>query len=81
MTVTSRISFTLPLSETGNSTELSEQSNVILNHRYYLKDENSQPIENADGLFDRVAWALAQVDKQYGALPVEVELTHKDFIL
>ena len=79
MTVSSRISCNLSLSETLKHKELSEQSKIILNHRYYLKDENSQPIEDADGLFDRVAWALAKVDQQYGALPVEVELTHKDF--
>ncbi len=79
MTVSSRVSFNLPLSETLKHKELSEQSKIILNHRYYLKDENSEPMENADGLFDRVAWALAKVDQQYGSLPVEVELTHKDF--
>ena len=79
MTVSSRLSFNLSISERTIHKELSDQSKIILNHRYYLKDENSQPIEDADGLFDRVAWALAKVDKQYGALPVEVELTHKDF--
>lgn len=79
MTVSSRLSFNLPPSEIFTHKELSDQSKIILNHRYYLKDENSNPIEDANGLFDRVAWALAKVDKQYGALPVEVELTHKDF--
>ena len=79
MAVSSNVSLQFPLSETTTHKKLSEQSKIILNHRYYLKDENSQPIEDADGLFDRVAWALAKVDKQYGALPVEVELTHKDF--
>ena len=79
MAVSSNVSFQLPLSERTTHKKLSDQSKIILNHRYYLKDENSQPIEDANGLFDRVAWALAQVDKQYVALPVEVELTHKDF--
>ena len=79
MAVSSNVSFQLPLSERTTHKKLSDQSKIILNHRYYLKDENSQPIEDANGLFDRVAWALAKVDKQYGALPVEVELTHKDF--
>ena len=79
MTITSRISLNLPVSELSSGKKLSEQSEIILNHRYYLKNINSEPIEDANGLFDRVAWALAKVDKQYGSLPVEVELTHKDF--
>ncbi len=59
---------------------ISEQSEIILNHRYYLKDKQGQPIEDAEGLFTRVASSIASVDKDfYGAMPVEVELLEKDF--
>ena len=60
--------------------QLLEQSEVILGHRYYLKDEKHTPIEDAQGLFNRVATAIAEVDHDYyGHLPVEVELLAKDF--
>ena len=49
MTVSSRLSLNLPSSEIFTHKELSDQSKIILNHRYYLKDENSQPIEDANG--------------------------------
>jgi len=59
---------------------LSEQSEVILNHRYYLKDKQGQLIEDSSGLFARVATSIASVDGTvYGALPVEVALLEKDF--
>ena len=55
--------------------QLLEQSEVILGHRYYLKDMNNTPVEDAEGLFSRVATAIAEIDKEwYGHLPVEVEL-------
>jgi len=60
--------------------ELSPQSEIILQHRYYLKDSKHNIIENANGLFQRVAKAIAEVDsKWYGALSVEVELLANDF--
>lgn len=59
---------------------LSPQSEIILKHRYYLKDENHNIIENAEGLFQRVAKAIAEVDAEwYGALPIEVDLLTNDF--
>ena len=42
---------------------LSEQAQVVLGHRYFLKDENSNVIENGDGLFKRVAKAIASIKK------------------
>ena len=60
--------------------QLLEQSEVILGHRYYLKDMNNTPVEDAEGLFSRVATAIAEIDKEwYGHLPVEVELLANDF--
>ena len=59
---------------------LSEQAEIILSHRYYLKDTQHEPIEDSKGLFQRVAQSIAQVDADfYGGLPVEVDLLTNDF--
>ena len=59
---------------------LSEQAEIILEHRYYLKDSNHESIEDSEGLFRRVADSIASVDRNwYCALPVEVELLSKEF--
>jgi ribonucleoside-diphosphate reductase alpha chain len=60
--------------------QISQQSEIILQHRYYLKDEDHNLIENAHGLFQRVAEAIARVDSEwYAALPVEVDLLANEF--
>lgn len=76
---TRRISMNLGPTEQESKPKLSEQSLTILNHRYFMKNEKGDTIEDAEGMFRRVARALAEVDLQYGALPVEVELTETDF--
>ena len=76
---TRRISMKLGVIEQESKPKLSEQSLTILNHRYFMKNEQGDTIEDAEGMFRRVARALAEVDLQYGALPVEVELTETDF--
>ena len=59
---------------------VSPQAEIILQHRYYLKDANHEPIETSTELFQRVAKSIAQVDEDiYGALPVEVDLLANDF--
>ena len=59
---------------------LLNQSEVILEHRYYLRDTEHNLIEDGRGLFQRVARAIAQVDTDYyGALPVEVDLLTSNF--
>tara|TARA_R110000765_G_scaffold232507_6_gene335849 strand:+ start:197 stop:2089 length:1893 start_codon:yes stop_codon:yes gene_type:complete len=58
---------------------LSEQAQVVLRHRYFLKDENNNIIENGDELFKRVAKAVASIDSNYYGLPVEAELLENDF--
>jgi ribonucleoside-diphosphate reductase alpha chain len=40
---------------------------TVLERRYLIKDENNQPIETVEGLFWRVAEAIAAVDKIYQA--------------
>ena len=53
------------------TTTLSPQAETILEHRYYLKNNESEPIEDVDGLFRRVSSAIADVEEQYMTLPVE----------
>jgi len=52
---------------------LSDQAEIILNHRYYLKDTKNTVIEDAPALFRRVANAIASVDTQYEVFPKEVQ--------
>ena len=52
---------------------LSNQAEIILNHRYYLKNTENTVIEDAPALFRRVANAIASVDNQYEVLPKEVQ--------
>ena len=52
---------------------LSNQAEIILNHRYYLKDTENTVIEDAPALFRRVANAIASVDTQYEVFPKEVQ--------
>ena len=61
------------------TTTLSPQAETILEHRYYLKNTESEPIEDVDGLFRRVSSAIADVEEQYMTLPVERELLELDF--
>ena len=58
---------------------LSEQAEVILKHRYLLKDSKGEFVENSDYLFRRVAKAIASIEKTYLTLPVEADLLEKDF--
>ena len=52
---------------------LSDQAEIILNHRYYLKDTENTVIEDAPALFRRVANAIASVDTQYEVFTKEVQ--------
>ena len=61
------------------TTTISPQAQTVLGHRYYLKDENSEPKEDENGLFRRVAKAISKVEDQYLTLPVEKELLENDF--
>ena len=60
-------------------TALSEQAQVVLGHRYFLKDDEGETTEDSNALFKRVATAIAQVEKGYFTLPVEKELLEQDF--
>ena len=45
---------------------LTDNSKVVLEHRYLLKDENNEVIETPNEMFIRVAKALAKPEKSYG---------------
>ena len=58
---------------------LSEQAEVVLEHRYFLKDNKGKAIENGTELFERVAKAIAKIELEYAKLPVEADLYEKEF--
>jgi len=59
--------------------KMSDQAEVILNHRYYLKNSENEVVEDATAMFQRVAKAVASIEDSYYTLPVEKELVAIDF--
>ena len=59
------------------TTTISPQAETVLNHRYYLKDQQNTPMEDSSAMFRRVAKAIAAIEDQYYTLPVEKELVEK----
>ena len=58
---------------------LAAQAELVARKRYYLKDDENEPIENADDMFRRVAAAVGDVETRYGKLNVEANLLANDF--
>ena len=58
---------------------LSEQAEVVLKHRYFLKNKDGDITEDSEALFMRVAKSIASVEEKYLTLPVEIELLENDF--
>ena len=58
---------------------MTEQAELILETRYYLKDSEGKPLENAEGMFERVSTAIASIEEKYMTLPVEIELIKNEF--
>ena len=52
----------------------------MANKRYFQKDDNNNTLEDADGLFRRVANHVASADYKYGSSDVEVLMTKNDFL-
>ena len=61
--------------------QISDQAQVILEHRYFLKDSDNKVIEDPNGLFRRVAKAIAKIELDYGKLPVAATLEENDFFV
>jgi ribonucleoside-diphosphate reductase alpha chain len=68
-----------------NSTEeftpavISDNASVVLEKRYLQKDESGEIIETADGMFRRVAKALAAPEFKYEKTPEEVAAIEESF--
>jgi len=67
------------IEENFKPAEISENAKVVLEHRYLLKNDNGDVNEDPDGLFRRVASALAKPDKAYGASTEEIKETTEEF--
>ena len=61
------------------SGELSSNAEVVLQRRYLSKDREGNVLEDADGMFRRVAQNLSQADLNYGASEAERQTTEDRF--
>src|SRR5437016_10529716 len=59
--------------------KLSENALRVLQKRYLKKDDTGRVIETPKELFARVAWNLAQAERNYGATEAQVEETARKF--
>ena len=58
---------------------LTDSARAVLDRRYLAKDRNGQVLEDADGMFRRVAHNLSQSDLNYGADESERQATEERF--
>jgi ribonucleoside-diphosphate reductase alpha chain len=58
---------------------LSSQAEVVAKKRYFLKDDSNEVVEDAPAMFRRVANAVAAVEKEYGKLEIDSQLTSNEF--
>ncbi|MDE2801743.1 MAG: adenosylcobalamin-dependent ribonucleoside-diphosphate reductase [Chloroflexota bacterium] len=65
--------------EDGDGPHLTENAQRVLAHRYYMKNDQFQPVEDARGMFLRVARAIAEADRNYGATDLELAETTDTF--
>src|SRR5207247_9055252 len=59
--------------------KLSENALRVLQKRYLKKDDTGRVIETPQELFARVAWDLAQAERNYGATDAQIEETARRF--
>ena len=59
--------------------EISENARVVLEKRYLRKDDAGNIVESPDGMFSRVAKAIAQPENSYGT-KTEAEHWEKEFL-
>src|SRR5207244_6837060 len=59
--------------------KLTDNALRVLQKRYLKKDDKGRVIETPKELFARVAWNLAQAERNYGASEAQVEETARRF--
>jgi ribonucleoside-diphosphate reductase alpha chain len=57
---------------TAPPAQLSEIARTVLKKRYLIKDDQGNPVESAETMFQRVAETIATVEAHYGASPEQV---------
>ena len=62
MTTTVSTATPIAITTDGRVPNISPQAEVILKHRYFLKNDSGDTIEDSDALFRRVAKAIANVE-------------------
>lgn len=65
----------------GGTTKLpfSENALTVIAARYLQRDENGEVCETPEGMYDRVATALASVEAEHGKTPEQVEKITNEF--
>ncbi len=58
---------------------ISDNAQVVLEKRYLMKNDSGELAETPNGMFRRVAKALASADTEYGASAAEVEQLEQEF--
>ena len=61
------------------SSDLTDNSQVVLQRRYLSKDREGNVLEDADGMFRRVAQNLSQADLNYGVTEAERRAREEEF--
>ena len=59
--------------------DLSPNAIAVLERRYLNRNEKGEIIESVEGMFTRVAQAIAKIDQVYGAQDKEVALLQEKF--
>ena len=59
--------------------QITDNARVVLEHRYLLKDDQWNLVETVEGLFRRVAGAIAAPDRAYGATDDQVAAAEEEF--
>lgn len=58
---------------------LTQNAITVLEKRYLRKDEDGKTMESPEGMFQRVAEAMAEVERNYGKTESEIEAIRSDF--